>query len=312
MKIFIQKTIFFSLFTILSLILYIFVWGVTVPQEFKPNLDYRLGSPGFTYSRIREIKSYGKVDILVVGSSHAYRGFDPRIFASHNLKMFNLGSSSQSPIETDMLVKKYIDYLNPKIVIYEVYPDVFRNDGVESSIDLVTNDKIDSNTLEMVFKINHLKTYITFIYSFIRQLFSLDKEFTESKRIGKDTYINGGYDQRDLEYYIHKIHYPHKITYKIRKDQEKAFKNTLALLKKKGITVVLVQAPLPKSLLNVITNNDEMDSYYNSYGLKYYNFNKIINLNSTYDFIDDHLNQNGVQKFNTKLIEILKKDVLNQ
>ena len=148
MKIFIKKTIFFSLFTILSLILYIFVWGVTVPQEFKPNLDYRLGSPGFTYSRIREIKSYGKVDILVVGSSHAYRGFDPRIFASHNLKMFNLGSSSQSPIETDMLVKKYIDYLNPKIVIYEVYPDVFRNDGVESSIDLVTNDKIDSEYIE--------------------------------------------------------------------------------------------------------------------------------------------------------------------
>ena len=164
----------------------------------------------------------------------------------------------------------------------------------------------------MVFKINHLKTYVTFIYSFLRQLFSIDKNFTEPKRVGKDTYVSGGYDQKDLEYYIHKIHYPHKITYKIRKDQEKAFKNTLALLKKKGITVVLVQAPLPESLLNVITNNDEMDSYYNSFGLKYYNFNKIINLNSTYDFIDDHLNQNGVQKFNTKLIEILKKDVLNQ
>ena len=246
MKIFIKRALSFFVFAIFFLVVYIFIWGMTVPQEFKPNLDYRLGSPGFTYSRVREIKSYGRVDILVLGSSHAYRGFDPRIFASHNLKMFNLGSSSQSPIETDMLVKKYVDYLKPKIVIYEVYPDVFRNDGVESSIDLVTNDKIDLNTLKMVFKINHLKTYITFIYSFLRQLFSLDNNFIEQKRIGDDTYISGGYDQKDLEFYIHKVYYPHKITYTIRKDQEKAFKNTLAFLKEKGITVVLVQAPLPQ------------------------------------------------------------------
>ena len=43
-----------------------------------------------------------------------------------------------------------------------------------------------------------------------------------------------------------------------------------------------------------------------SYGLQYYNFNEIIQLDDSLDFYDaHHLNQNGVNKFNAKLKEVL-------
>ena len=310
MKTFINKVLFFTIFALIFSIIYIVVWGEIAPREFQKNLNYRLGSSGHLYSRIREIKNYGNVDILVLGSSHAYRSFDPRIFVSQNIKMFNLGSSAQSPIQTEILVKKYIDYLKPKIVIYEVYPHIFELDGVESSLDLITNDTIDINAIEMVFQINHLKVYTTFIYSLWRQIFSLDKNYKEPVKKDKDDYVKGGYVAREIGYNAVKKHYE-KQKYSIQKDQEKAFKNTLELLKERGIIVVLVQAPFSKEWYNSFTNNKEMNAYLNSFGLKYYNFNKILNLDSRVHFFDsNHLNQKGVDIFDNKLIEILEKEIL--
>ena len=39
------------------------------------------------------------IDVLVLGSSHAYRGFDPRIFKKAGIKLFNFGSSGQTLLQ---------------------------------------------------------------------------------------------------------------------------------------------------------------------------------------------------------------------
>ena len=49
----------------------------------------------------------------------------------------------------------------------------------------------------MAIDLNHIKVYNTLIYSGIRQLLNLDQDFVEAQQIGKDTYISGGYVQRD-------------------------------------------------------------------------------------------------------------------
>ena len=42
---------------------------------------------------------------------------------------------------------------------------------------------------------------------------------------------------------------------------------------------------------------------------EYYNFNEILTLNDSLSFYDyDHLNQNGVELFNKKLIELLDEN----
>src|SRR5689334_14184152 len=70
------------------------------------NLNYRLGAYGHLFTRVKEIDSVKKVDILFLGSSHSYRGFDPRIFKQYGLTSFNLGSSSQTPIQAKILLEK--------------------------------------------------------------------------------------------------------------------------------------------------------------------------------------------------------------
>ena len=103
----------------------IFVWGKFIPQKLKPNLQYIQGAYGFINTRAKEARISDGVDVLILGSSHAYRGFDVRIFGEAGYKTFNLGSSSQSPIQTYLLLKRYLDLLKPKLVIYEVYPTTF-------------------------------------------------------------------------------------------------------------------------------------------------------------------------------------------
>ena len=75
--------------------------------------DNAPGGIGFTLERIREAETAGPVDILFVGSSHAYRGFDPRIFAALGFTSFNLGTKAQSPLNTDFLLRRYWPRLQP-------------------------------------------------------------------------------------------------------------------------------------------------------------------------------------------------------
>src|SRR5690606_34946967 len=105
------------------------------------NLNYRIGSHGHLFSRLSEADTIQNVDILIIGSSHAYRGYDVRLFGSNGSKVFNLGSSAQTPIQTEYLVNKYINDFKPKFIVFDIYPKVLCIDGVESTMDLLSNVK---------------------------------------------------------------------------------------------------------------------------------------------------------------------------
>ncbi|WP_202945886.1 hypothetical protein [Aquimarina agarivorans] len=193
MKKFVLSLFLFIAVAFFTYIGYIILWGSFAPNALKPNLNYRIGSKGHMFTRLQEVKRIDSVDILFLGSSHAYRGFDPRIFASHQFNTFNLGSSSQTPIQTAILLERYLDHIKPKSIIYEVYPTTFMIDGIESSLDIIANDRNDLLSLKMAFELNHLKTYNTLIYGIFRNLFNLNTSFTEAIHKKNDTYILGGY-----------------------------------------------------------------------------------------------------------------------
>jgi hypothetical protein len=156
------------------------------------------------FTRLKEIKQINKnqnIDILFLGSSHAYRGFDTRIFKKYGYNTFNLGSSSQTPIQTLVLLKRYLDRINPETVIFEVNPTTFSSDGVESSLDIIANDRNDIYSYEMAFKIHHIKTFNTLLYAEYRDIFHLDDSFTEPIKKRKDTYIKGGFVEKEMAYY---------------------------------------------------------------------------------------------------------------
>ena len=201
MGIFFRNVVLFIGFAALFYTLCLAMWDQFLPPSLKGNLQYKMGGLGHLNSRIKDLKSYGNVDVVFVGSSLAYRGFDPRIFKTHGLASFNLGSSGQTFIQTEVLTNRYLGLLNPKLVVCETYPQNFSHDGVEPALDLIANDKNDIETIKMALRINHIKVYNTLLYGLFRDVFSMNDAFVEDivkkdKEGRDDTYIRGGFVEK--------------------------------------------------------------------------------------------------------------------
>jgi hypothetical protein len=305
---FIIKIPIFLTFTVFFYVTLLFFWGNYAPSFLKTNINNYLGIGGHLYSRLSEAKNSKDIDILFLGSSHTYRGFDPRVFAQNGFRTFNLGSSSQTPIQTKILLNRYLEKLNPKAIVYEVYPETFMLDGVESSLDVISNDKNDLTSLVMALKTRNIKTYNTFLFALVNDIFNLNKFYNEPNRKGDDTYVQGGYVERKMGYFRNVTVEKKKII--LKQNQVECFLEIVSLIKKKNIRLVLVYAPITQTHYHSYTNNRYFDSVMNVHSL-YYNFNKIMTLHDSLHFYDSHhLNQKGVELFNNKLIEILIKDKL--
>ena len=300
MKSFVKHSIAFLGFSSLTYLILIFVWGSVMPIWLNSNLIYKQRG-GHLHSRLSELNKHQNVDVLFLGSSHAYRGFDTRIFKESGIHSFNLGSSSQAPVQSLLLLKKYIVNLQPKKIIFEVCPQSLSSDGIESALDIISNGKIDCQTIKMAIDLNHIKVYNTLIYSGIRQLLNLDHDFIEAQHIGKDTYISGGYVQKNDVQFEHKSHLEKNINPK----QMAALKELVSWVKSKDIELILVQAPVTTTEYNSYGDNAGFDKLMQDYS-SYYNFNTLIKLDDSLHFYDPHhLNQLGVETFNAELIDLL-------
>ena len=189
----------------LSCFLFLGCWSLGIimvgdffPEAFQKNLRYHPGAYGHMYSRIQEADTIQQIDILVLGSSHAYRGFDPRIFKANEINLFNFGSSSQTPLQSYHLLKDYRAQLQPKMVILECYPTLLNSDGVESALDIISNKTIEKETIKMAVKTNNVSVYNTLIYSLYEDLNGNKAAFEEPlyKERDGDTYIPGGYVEK--------------------------------------------------------------------------------------------------------------------
>ena len=189
------------------------------------------------------------------------------------------------------------------MVIFEVSPDIFTSDGVESSIDLIGNSRNDGKFLKMAIKINNVKTYNTLLYYYMRNFIYPEVSRTEPAQTDYDTYISGGFVERKTEYFKH-LNYP-DAEWIYNQKQFVSFEKICALLKNENIPFILIYAPVTPSLYKSYTNQKAFDEKMSSYG-DYYNFNEIIHLDDSLYFYDSHhLNQRGVEIFNEKLIEVV-------
>ena len=300
MKSFVKHSVTFLGFSSLIYLVLIFIWGSVMPIWLNSNLVFKQRG-GHLHSRLSELNKYQNVDVLFLGSSHAYRGFDTRIFKESGIYSFNLGSSSQAPVQSLLLLKKHIVNLQPKKIIFEVCPQSLSSDGIESALDIISNGKIDYQTIKMAIDLNHIKVYNTLIYSGIRQLLNLDKDFIEAQHIGKDTYISGGYVQSDDVQFEVKS----PLEKNINPEQMAAFKKLVSWVKAKDIELILVQAPVTTTEYHSYADNIGFDKLMQNYS-SYYNFNTLITLDDSLHFYDPHhLNQLGVETFNAELIDLL-------
>lgn len=312
MKKFIILLLKFSVFLLVFYSFLIIFWGRFAPAILRPNINFTYRTYGFTNTRLNEIGDFKNIDILFLGSSHTYRGFDTRIFKNAGLKSFNLGSSSQTPIQTEILLKRYLDSLNPKMILFEVSPLTFSTDGVESTLDIISNDKNDLNSIKLALNQNNLKIYNTLFYScfhsFYRHLFD-EKKYAEDIKKGNDTYVSGGYVEKQFKLFKY-VDYP-KIKWEFNETQFSALQRIIEFVNKHNIKLILIQAPSTSNFYNAHTNNLEFDERIGKYGI-YHNFNANSKLDDSLHFYDaHHLNQKGVEIFDNEVINLLfKKKVI--
>ncbi|AZQ44696.1 SGNH/GDSL hydrolase family protein [Nonlabens ponticola] len=293
-------------YTVIASIIYtimLCVWVHIPHKKLRGNLSFEQGSYGFMNTRIKDSKQFQNIDILFLGSSHSYRTFDTRIFEQNGLSAFNFGSSGQTHIQTKYILERYLDNLNPSVIVYEVYPRIFDLDGVESALDIISNDHFNVEMFEMAVDINNATVYNTMLYSLINELSGVKDKFEEVALNDKDTYIKGGYVERAVEQFDGNSFQESK--YNIRPDQLKAFMENVKLIRLKGIELVLVKTPVTNILKERNLVPKEYDELMQMHQY-YYDMDQMLLLDDKADFFDDdHLSQQGAQKVSSLIKEIL-------
>lgn len=305
MRKFVKIFTYFFACAIIGYVIILFCAGLLLPPFLRQNLFCAEKSSGFTCERLKEAQLPGQKDILFLGSSRAYRSFDPRIFKENNLTSFNLGSSNQTPLQSLLLVNRYIKLHQPRLVVFEVNPDIFSNDGVESAVDILSYLDPDWDLVRMALKINNIKLYNTLIYNILIKIF-IKNSACPPPAFMYEKYVEGGFVEISSEIksdFIKTSSY----TCDLSDAQINAFASIIQKLSSTNIRVLLVQAPVRRTTYEKCTANNAFSTLMSSYG-KYIDFNTYTEFDQVHDFSDDqHLSQQGVLKFNRALLKEIQR-----
>jgi len=302
MKGFVKSILIFAVFAAMFYVAGILALGYAGISALHLNFKF-LDTPSRSLLRVQDIQKIDAVDILFLGSSRAFMGFDTRIFNDHGFSAFNLGTAAQTPVQTAMLLDRYLEGIAPRLVVYEVYPEGFESDGVESAIDLLSSDRIDAHAWKMMKEVRKPTVSHALLFALWQQSLGNELRFTDSP----GGYLPmSGYVQRPVTYNVamDKV-FPHQDN-EIRDYQWAAFQQIVKKFQERDIRLILVQAPVPSSRYDAMTNRDSIHELLRSQG-EFFAFNEILSLDDSLHFEDDsHLNQIGVDIFNRKLLEILE------
>jgi len=306
MRNFHRDVILFLLAALPGYLVVLLLYGLLIPENLlNANLTSKRTTAGMLARRLEEANSYGAVDVLVIGSSHAYRGFDPRHFEAAGLRMFNLGSSAQTPTQSKVLLRKLLPQLQPKLVVFEMFPLSFSLDGIESSLDLISNGVRSADLLRTTLNQNNLKVYNTFAFHSLVDFMAI--EIGTRKNDPLDVYVSGGFVGRTLQTNSPKS--KEKENWVIDPFQQEEFEECIQLIQKAGCKLLLIYAPVNKSFYNSYTNQDQIVRNLTK-GYTYFDFNTLVQVDDSLDFYDaHHLNQRGVDKFNSILLPMVLKEL---
>lgn len=307
MKRFVKQIAIFIPFAIAIYVCGVCFLGEFAPSYFRPNVKYIVGASGHSYTRLQEVKKIDSIDILFLGNSQAYRGFDTRVFEKYGISSFNLGTSGQTFLQTKLILKRYLETIHPKQIVFQVSPYMFRSLGAESSIDILSNDINDIHSVEMALSINNVQVYNTLVYSVFKDAIGEKYTYTEEKKKRNDLYIRGGYVEKyKMTPYVFK---DLDTVFEINKKQLKAFKDVVSMVHDKGVNLIFVKAPISKDLKINKSLLIEFESLIKSEGI-YYDFDLLLSLENDYFYDSNHLNNRGVDIYNASLVEML--DIRNR
>lgn len=299
--------------------------GVPMIQRLLPLQNP--GGPSHSLVRFREVASSAPVDLVFLGASHTYRGFDPRFFAKLGHTSLNLGSSSQTPLNTVTLLKRHISTLKPRLAIYEIYHPALALDGMESFYDLLSNTPIDIPMMEMAWSLQQPQAWTALLATGFRNLRSPASGFVQRGKEGRDDlYIKGGYVQTRATMPIHRLeglrkmfrdHAPTNTTAgpAFSPRQLQFLSECVEIVRRQGGAFIACSYPVPEEMQALLPGfrqrQEEVARFFQRLGVPYKDFNVDMTLDTAIHYYDEvHLNQAGVELFNASLIEWLRRENL--
>jgi hypothetical protein len=298
MKKFVFNILFFSVSFVMLYPFMLFLWGLYMPDNFKKNVENV--DKGLLTLKKNELSHFKNVDYWVLGSSHAYRGYDPRVFAQYGLKMVNWGSSAQNAVQSEWIFDKYIDSIKPKKIILDIYPLMLNHENLLPYLDFWMNDITSTFPLTKI-NYSNINEVNTSIFTFLKKKMNVST-FNDASLRG--TYIKGGYVESNQKFKKQVEDYKTK-NYKILPLHAQAIERIVQKCKDRNIKLYMIQSPVTKPHYEIVLNNKEINEYFSTFG-NYYNFNQTLSLTNDFFFDNNHLNQKGVEVFNRRLIEVLE------
>ena len=259
---------------------------------------------GDTYQRFSEFEKNKNFDVIILGSSHAYHGYDSRIFKASGINAFNLGSSGQSIFNTEIIARNFVNQKNCKLVVLDIYPGTFQTDGFESSSDLIANVSSNNAAIEIAKGQKDIRVINMLVLRFLSHKFS--------KPIYQDEhYVEGGYvikkDSVKKDYNFE----PYLSEYELTSKNLNALKKMLLYFNEQNIKCIVVNHPMPTDISpdKFDLFNKEIQAIVNLTGHEFKNFALGHNLDTKNHFYDHHhLNHAGVSIYNEQLISYLREN----
>ncbi len=306
MKVFLKKLLLFafSAFAIYILLLgtLYFIRIGNVPMIFRTTQG-NVFKGGLTYKKFQDFDKNKKYDIIVLGSSHAYRGYDPQIFDSYGYDIYNLGSSAQGILASYIIARHFIKKENCNTVIIDLYDRIFKINSIESLSDITQNVSSDKAALDLCL---HSKDLRAINMITLRMFNKMDPP------LNKDTSdIDRGFQASKSQLILPGV--PKDVDYVTNEKTLAYFAKLIHYLHHEGLQVILAEHPLPA----VYTIPDfkheafirDIRKITDQYQIPWYDLMKDSTMSGIQYYADEnHLNYRGVIKYNHKLIGLMQQE----
>jgi hypothetical protein len=261
---------------------------------FVPNLQRNGGQES---KMMRDLTSNStKYDAIVLGSSHAYRGYDPRIFEQVGISLFNAGTSSQNAKGSLVLYNEYLkDRAN--IFILDVYDPVFELEGTESNMRLIQNVPTHAAAFALVKQ--EVKMYT--LNALAVRLASMN---VKDEAPNTDYIKNGFCEKKGILYAVEPLN---DSVFDANEEMFLAFETLIKQMQSDGKRIVLCSHPLPASA-GLHNYHDKFLQRFSPLierlGVPYIDLTYYTEGFGINEFADlSHLNQQGVVLYNRILLE---------
>lgn len=264
----------------------------------------------------------GKLDTLVIGSSHALRSIKPTVLNEKlNTKAYNLSSPLMSMYGRYVMLEKEINRNPIKTVYFEISYNALTLDrktlGLEG--DLYVLGRFDNaferiNFFKNAFTTDEYKKVLSDVIVRSRNSFFTHNTIKQYETFG---YLPMPSNNQLLsDETKEKIKNTKLLDTKIKEESLNYFDKIIKLCKRNNIRVILVVTPVTEKMILEYNNLDDIFSQYidlaKEYNCEYYDFNLDKNRVKLYSeetsFYDNtHMSDSGAEVFSNRLTEIIKK-----